>query len=131
MFGGADYAAELGVAMEWEPLFHARANLVEAASLIPDVNLLDVPWLDVGDQAGLRAECERVKALGFKGKACIHPAQVAIVNEVFSPSASQIAWARRVVEAGEAAGGNAILLDGKLLDTPVYLRAFQLLKSVE
>lgn len=131
LFGGADYSAELGISMNWEGLFHARANLVEAATLVAGVNLLDVPWLDVNDADGLNAECARVKAIGFRGKACIHPSQVAVVNAAFSPDAGEIAWARRVIAAGQEQKGNAILLDGKLLDAPVYLRAERILSQIE
>lgn len=131
LFGGADYSAELGVAMEWEPLFHARSTL--AATLAPNsfVTLMDVPFLDVGDAEGLRAEAMRAKALGFRGKACVHPAQVAVVNEVFAPSAAEMDWARRVMAAGDEAAGGPVLLDGKLLDTPVYLRARRMLGQAD
>jgi (S)-citramalyl-CoA lyase len=128
LFGGADFSASIGTSMDWEPLFYARSKMVAKAKLNHG-GLLDVPFLDTKDDAGLRAECERVKALGFLGKACIHPTQVAIVNEVFSPSASDIVWARRVIDAGEASEGNATLLDGKLLDAPVFLRAMRILSQ--
>jgi citrate lyase beta subunit len=126
LFGGADFSAGIGTSMDWEPLFYARSKLVVAAK-VTSGGLMDVPFLDTKDEAGLRAECERVKALGFLGKACIHPNQVAIVNEVFSPSEAEIAWARRVAAAGTEQRGAAILLDGKLLDAPVYLRAQRIL----
>lgn len=126
LFGGADFSAGIGTSMDWEPLFYARSKLVVAAK-VTSGGLMDVPFLDTKDEAGLRAECERVKALGFLGKACIHPNQVAIVNEVFSPSEVEIAWARRVAAAGTEQRGAAILLDGKLLDAPVYLRALRIL----
>jgi citrate lyase beta subunit len=71
----------------------------------------------------------RVKALGFDGKACIHPSQVAIVNEVFSPSEAELDWAKRVIEAGLSQDNRAVLLDGKLLDIPVYLRAERILSK--
>jgi (S)-citramalyl-CoA lyase len=130
LFGGADFSASIGTSMDWEPLFYARSKLV-VASKVTSGGLLDVPFLDTKDEAGLRAECERVKALGFLGKACIHPSQVAIVNEVFSPSIAEIDWARKVVEAGNKQMGAAILLDGKLLDAPVYLRAERILTQAE
>jgi citrate lyase beta subunit len=128
LFGGADYSAAIGTGMDWEALFYARSRLVSEAKIVMG-GLLDVPFLDVQDEAGLRAECERVKALGFLGKACIHPSQVATVNAVFSPSEAEIAWARRVMEANAAHQGSALLLDGKLLDTPVFLRAERILSQ--
>ena len=128
LFGGADFSANIGTNMDWEPLFYARAKLV-VASKASTGGLLDVPFLDTNDEVGLRHECERVKAMGFLGKACIHPSQVAIVNEVFSPSQSDVIWAKRVVQAGMDQKGGAILLDGKLLDAPVYLRAQRILQQ--
>lgn len=128
LFGGADFSAEIGTTMDWEPLLYARSKLVSAAKHVCG-GLLDVPFLDTTDEAGLRAESERVKALGFLGKACIHPNQVAIVNAVFSPSEAEVTWARRVDQAEAAQQGGVVLLDGKLLDAPVYLRAQRILRQ--
>lgn len=126
LFGGADFSASIGTSMDWEALFYARSKLATKAKVVHG-GLLDVPFLDTKDDAGLRAECARVKALGFLGKACIHPNQVAIVNEVFSPSSDDIAWAKRVVGAQSAHQGGVVLLDGKLLDAPIYFRAERIL----
>lgn len=126
LFGGADFSAEIGTSMDWEPLFYARSTLATQSRIAP-LTLLDVPYLDVTNPDGLRVECERVKALGFNGKACIHPNQIAIVNEVFSPSEADVAWAKRVSVAQADSQGGAVLLDGKLLDAPVYLRAQRIL----
>lgn len=128
LFGGADYSLAIGTGMDWEALFHARSTLATEAR-VTNGTLMDVPYLNVKDEEGLRAECLRVKALGFDGKACIHPSQVAIVNEVFSPSAAELDWAKRVIEAGKSQDSRAILLDGKLLDIPVYLRAERILSK--
>jgi citrate lyase beta subunit len=126
LFGGADFSAEIGTTMKWEPLFYARSKIASEAR-IAQVTLLDVPYLDVTNSDGLRAECERISALGFNGKACIHPNQIAHVNEVFSPSPSLIDWAKRVGVAQKECQGGVVLLDGKLLDAPVYLRAQRIL----
>ena len=128
LFGGADYSLAIGTGMEWEALFHARATLATEAR-VTNGALMDVPYLNVKDEEGLRAECMRVKALGFDGKACIHPSQVAIVNEVFSPSEVELEWAKRVSEAFKSQDGRAVLLDGKMLDIPVYLRAERILSK--
>jgi citrate lyase beta subunit len=126
LFGGADFSAQIGTSMAWEPLFYARTKLSSEARIAP-LTLLDVPFLDVTDDRGLREECLRVAGLGFNGKACIHPNQIATVNEVFSPDAAAIEWARRVGTAQADSNGGAVLLDGKLLDAPVYLRAQRIL----
>jgi citrate lyase beta subunit len=128
LFGGADYSLAIGTGMDWEALFHARSTLATEAR-VTNGGLMDVPYLNVKDEEGLRAECVRVKALGFDGKACIHPSQVAIVNEVFSPSEAELDWAKRVIEAGLSQDNRAVLLDGKLLDIPVYLRAERILSK--
>jgi citrate lyase beta subunit len=126
LFGGADYSADLGVAMDWEPLFLARSTLA-AACANAGAQLLDVPHIDVKDDAGLDVGTRRVKALGFTGRACIHPSQVSTVNQVFSPTDAEIAQARRVLEAFAAAGGAAALLDGKLIEAPVIRSAERVL----
>lgn len=126
LFGGADYSADLGVTLDWEPLFLARSTLA-AACAHAGVELLDVPHIDVKDEAGLEAGTRRVKALGFSGRACIHPSQVATVNQVFSPTEAEITQARRVLEAFEVAGGAAALLDGKLIEAPVIRSAQRVL----
>lgn len=131
LFGGADLAADLGIASSappadwqslWEPLLWARSALVAAAARA-GVPLLDVPHLDVRDEAGLRASTRRARALGFHGRACIHPAQIAPVHEALAPAADDVAQAERVLAAFEAAGGGAALLDGRLVEAPVVRAA--------
>lgn len=126
LFGAFDYAADVGCAMEWEPLLFARSQ-VAAACARSRVELLDAPAADIRDRAGLVESSRRAKALGFTGRACIHPDQVGPVNEVFTPSPSEVDAARRVLQAFEAAGGGAVQLDGKLLDLPVALAARRVL----
>lgn len=123
LFGGADYSAEIGSDMEWDALAFARGLLV-AACARGGVELLDVPYLDIKDPEGLVATTARVKAMGFTGRSCIHPDQVAPVNTVFTSSPAAVAHAQRVMEAFEAAEGGAVQLDGKLIDLPV-IRAAQ------
>jgi len=127
LFGGADYAADLGCAMEWEPLFHARGVLA-AACARAGVELLDVPHLDIRDDADLIASTRRIKAMGFTGRACIHPAQIGPVHAVFTPTEAEIARARRVLVAFEASGGGAALLDGKLIEKPIIRAAMRTLE---
>jgi citrate lyase subunit beta/citryl-CoA lyase/(S)-citramalyl-CoA lyase len=130
LFGGADFAADLGVAVEWEPLFLGRATVVAAAARA-GVDALDVPYLDVEDDAGCEAEARRSRGLGFTGKACIHPRQLAPVKAAFTPSAAELARARRILEAFDAAGGAAALLDGKLIEAPVVRAATRVLAAEE
>lgn len=123
MFGGADYSASIGSDMGWDALYHARSTIVSAAS-ISGAAPIDVPYLDVKNEKGLRAETTRARAMGFAGRACIHPAQVAPINEIFTPSADDISKAEKITAAYEQAAGGVALLDGKLIENPV-LRAAQ------
>ena len=107
-----------------------RAELVLASALHDLRAPFDAVFPDIYDARALENDAERARSLGFGGKACIHPEQVAVVNRVFSPSETELEHARRVVaayEAGVAAGRGATALDGMLIDLPVVLRARTLL----
>ena len=72
--------------------------------------------------------------LGFRGKACIHPAQVGVINGVFQPEADSVEWAQRVVEAAEAGereGRGAVALDGEMIDAPIVERARRILTEAK
>ena len=73
---------------------------------------IDGPHAVLGDEAGLRASAERSRAFGYDGKWCIHPAQIAICNEVYAPTPEQVERARRIV----ATDGAATRLDGEMID---------------
>ena len=77
----------------------------------------------IDDPELLRRDCQRSRQLGFSGKACIHPKQVDIVNDCFSPTADEITWAERIVAAFLQAQGSAVLVDGRMVDRPVLLKA--------
>jgi citrate lyase beta subunit len=127
LFGGADYSADVGCTMDWDSLAHARGTLAAAAAaagaMAGGIQLLDVPYLDVNDTEGLIASTARTMAMGFTGRACIHPSQVAAVNSVYTPSAAQIEQAQAVIAALAAADGKAALFNGKLVEKPVILAA--------
>lgn len=118
LFGGADMAAELRVKTTWSALLHARSRLVHAAASA-NIDLLDVPYLDLDDETGLIAEVEACVDLGFTGKAAIHPKQIPVINKVFSPSAEEADYARRVIQAFDAGDGGLVVVDGKLIEKPV------------
>ncbi|KAA5803973.1 CoA ester lyase [Alkalicaulis satelles] len=130
LFGGADFAADLGISLDWEPLLHARGTLV-SASAAAGVALMDVPFLDVADEAGLIETTRRARALGFTGRSCIHPAQVAGVIAAFTPSTEELEHARAVLEAFEAAEGGAALFKGKLIELPVIRAARRTLAAAQ
>lgn len=126
-FGSIDYQVDLNLDGEGEPLLHARSQLVLAsrvAGLPPPVDGVSVA---IDDVAAIEADALRARRLGFGGKLCIHPKQVAVVNGCFSPTAAELDWARRVVAAIEASGGAAVAVDGKMVDKPVLMRAQRIL----
>lgn len=126
VFGGADLSAALGSDMNWEALYFARAALVAAAACA-GCQSLDVPYLNVRDLDGLIAETRRVMALGFTGRSCIHPDQVAPINTVFTPSTDEIEKARATINAYEANQGRVLLLEGRLVEKPVLAAARRVL----
>ena len=78
--------------------------------------------------AALRAEAVRACRLGYSGKVAIHPAQIPVIHEVFTPSREELARARRILEADRAAGGDAVALDGRMVDRPVVEAARRILQ---
>jgi len=118
MFGGGDLAAELGIELSWEPLAVARGQFVLACAGA-GVGAIDVPFIGLDDADGLEQETLRARALGFTGKAAIHPSQVSTIMRIFRPSASDVAEARRAIEAFRAAGGRAVKHEGRMLEAPV------------
>ena len=121
MFGSLDFEADLGSTDD--DLLYARSRLALASRVAGIEPPVDGVTQAVGDRDLLRRDCLRARRLGFGGKLCIHPSQVDIVNESFAPSAEELDWARRVVDAFATTGGNAALLDGKMIDRPVLLKA--------
>lgn len=130
LFGGADYSVDIGSDMEWDALAYARGRLV-AACARAGVQLLDVPYLDVRDPEGLVAATRRVKAMGFTGRACIHPDQVGGVHEALTPTSAQVEHAQKVIETFEAAEGGPALLNGKLIDLPILRAAERVLDTAK
>ena len=84
-FGGVDMSAELRCENKWEPLLYARSRIVHAAASA-GIDAIDVPYLDLEDLEGMRKEAILAKELGFSGKGSIHPKQIPILNDVFTPS---------------------------------------------
>jgi citrate lyase beta subunit len=118
LFGGVDLAADLRCAYGWEPLLYARSRVVHAAASA-GIDAIDVPWLDLADMDGMREEASRAADLGYTGKGAIHPRQIAALNAIFTPTAEQIAYARRIVAAFAEADSGLVVVDGKLIEKPV------------
>ncbi|WP_336812999.1 HpcH/HpaI aldolase/citrate lyase family protein [Bosea sp. MMO-172] len=133
-FAAEDLSTDLGIAPRSPagryraPMLLARATVLLAAAAA-GVPAIDTPYPVPGDLDGLRRESTDALADGFSGKLCIHPGQVGIVNEAFSPSPAEIDWARKIVAAFDAAAGSGVIsLDGKMVDRPHLVRAHQLLR---
>ena len=118
IFGAIDMAADLRTTIDWENLLFARSRVVHAAAGA-GVDLIDVPWLDLEDMDGLREEARRCSSLGFTGKAAIHPKQIPVLNETFSPAEEEVARARQIIAAFEAGAGGLVVHEGKLIEKPV------------
>jgi citrate lyase subunit beta/citryl-CoA lyase len=125
--GGEDYTYDIGVQRDagGVALQHIRGVVVQVAAAY-GLTPIDTPYAGYKDEAGLVAETHLAKAIGLKGKYAIHPAQVDVINRIFTPSKDEIEQARRVIEAYEGAlarGLGAISVDGRMVDAPVAERA--------
>ena len=118
LFGAVDMAADLRAAQSWEAMLYARSAVVHAAAR-NGLDLLDVPWLNLADADGLAAEARAAAALGFTGKAAIHPDQIPAINDVFSPSPEAVERARRIVAAFRENTTGLLVVDGELIERPV------------
>jgi citrate lyase subunit beta/citryl-CoA lyase len=128
-WGAEDLAAALGATGnkgpdgEWLFTFRMARSLTLLAAHAAGVLAIDTLHADFRDEEGLRADSRRARSEGFSGRLAIHPAQVAPINESFTPSEEEIAFARRVVAAFEAnPGAGTVGLDGRMLDVP-HLKA--------
>lgn len=128
IFGGADFAADIGATMDWEPMYSARAQLVQAAAQA-GIAAIDVPYLHLKDPDDSKVldETRRVKAMGYTCKLSIHPKHIKPIMDTLSPSPEEMEKAKAVVSAYEAAKGNACELNGKMIDVPVYRSAKRVL----
>ena len=109
-------------------LLYARQRCVHAAASA-EVDLIDVPYLDLDDMEGLAQEAERCRAIGMTGKGAIHPKQLPIIERAFTPSEREVAQARRIVEAFEAAGTGLVVVDQKLIEKPVLRSMYRILAT--
>jgi citrate lyase beta subunit len=135
IFGAEDYAASVGATRtkEGTEVLYARSAVV-AACAANDLQAIDMVYIDFKDTEGLRAEAEAGAGLGFSGKQIIHPNQVQVTQEAFTPSDEAIAYAKRVVESFEASqkeGKGAYALDGKMIDMPLLKNARKVLERAK
>ena len=131
IFGGEDFAASIGAVRTKTAteLLYARQAVVTACAA-NDLQAIDIVFIDFKDPEGLRIEAEEGAGFGFSGKQIIHPNQVPVVQEAFTPSASAIEYAQRIVESFESSqkdGKGAYALDGKMIDMPLLKNAQKVL----
>jgi citrate lyase beta subunit len=136
LLGAVDLGTELGLEPRPDGLeiLYARSQVVvdsAAAGIRPP---FDIVHLDVRDERGLEEECRLARSIGFRGKACIHPAQLEVVHRVFAPTEEELEWAQRVVDAYEretGEGRGVFALNGAMVDLPVVERARRILAEAE
>ena len=133
-WGGEDLAADIGAgankddAGQWTQPFQLARNLCLFGAVSAGVPPIDTVYTDFRDLDGLHLEATAAAQDGFTGKLAIHPAQVAVINEVFTPSPQAIAQAQRIVDAFKAAGNAGVVgLDGKMIDRPHLVAARRIL----
>lgn len=159
VFGPGDYAASVGArtthiggsnpdyavltdadamtgerALHWGDQWHYAISRMVAACRAEGLRPIDGPFDDIDDPEGFRAAARRAAALGCEGKWAIHPSQIALANEAFTPSEAEVARARRILEAMEQAareGKGAVALDGRLVDAASIRMAERLIAKVE
>ena len=129
-FGAVDLVAETGSDLSWDALLYTRSQVVLAAAEA-GVECMDTVYIDIGNEAGLKIESKKARAIGFTGKAAIHPSQIATINDAFSPTKDEIAFAKKVVDATTDGFSGAVQVDGKMIDEPVIIAARRTLARAE
>lgn len=131
LLGAEDLASELEIdrSNQGSEISFARSRVIFAATacqIIP----IDTPNTSIDDEQALREDCQIAKSLGMKAKTAIHPSQLEIINEIFSPSQKEIAWAKGVLKEGESnIGKGAFSYQGKMIDKPLITKAKNILEK--
>jgi citrate lyase subunit beta/citryl-CoA lyase len=131
VFGAEDLAANLGATRteEGTEVLHARQQVVLAASAA-GVDAIDTVHTDFGDEDGLRRQTGTAREFGYDGKMAIHPTQVSIINDAFTPEPARIEWAEKVITARDEAaaeGKGVFTVDGEMIDAPLIAQAKRVL----
>jgi citrate lyase subunit beta / citryl-CoA lyase len=131
LFGAEDLTAQIGIprTIDGDELVFARSQVVLAATSV-GADPIDAVFIDINAVDDLRRDALRARALGFRGKMAIHPSQIPVIHDVFSPSPAERAQAQRIVDAfdlAQAEGVGVIRLDDRMIDMPVVIRAKRLL----
>jgi citrate lyase subunit beta/citryl-CoA lyase len=127
-FGGGDYTRDLG--MEWtlkeDELLPVRSEMVLASRFGKLEPPVDTVFIHIKEHDAFRSSCSNILGLGFQGKICIHPDQVPVTNETFTPDPEEVKWSQRVIDEfakAEKAGIASIQIDGYFVDYPIVEKA--------
>jgi citrate lyase subunit beta/citryl-CoA lyase len=133
--GGEDFALDCNMQPTGEALFYPKQHMIIAAN---SAGIIPLGFIDsvagFGDWDNFRKMVRRSRDFGFMGAGCIHPGQVKIVNEEYTPTAEEVDYARKLIQMDKeaaAAGRGSFSLDGKMIDIPVVVRAEKLLKRFD
>jgi citrate lyase subunit beta/citryl-CoA lyase len=133
--GGEDFALDLNAQPDDDVLLHPKQRMIIAARAAGVMPLGFIGTVaDFSDWEKFRLMVRRARRFGFDGAGCIHPGQVKIVNEEYTPSAEEVAYAQKVIQMdkeAQAAGRGSFQIDGKMIDIPVVVRAERLIRRYE
>ena len=133
--GGEDFALDMEAQPDGDVLLHPKQRMIIAARAAGVMPLGFIGTVaDFSDWDAFRAMVRRARRFGFDGAGCIHPGQVKIVNEEYTPSEGEVAYARKVItmdQEARAAGRGSFQIEGKMIDIPVVVRAERLLRRYE
>lgn len=122
MFGGADFAGDLGVGIERLPLEYARYRVIHAAARY-GLASVEMPWIYISDHEGYEDDLAYCFGLGFDARAAIHPSQIGPIHRHLQPTPDEVSKAREIIKAFEEAGGGVFAMNGRLVEKPVVMGA--------
>ncbi|MDA3932705.1 MAG: CoA ester lyase [Tenericutes bacterium] len=132
LLGAEDLTNELEVERTTvgNEIMYARSKVIFACAA-NQIIAIDTPFTDISDEEGLEYDCSNAKALGMKAKTAIHPSQLDIINQVFSPTKKMIKWAQSVVKTYEKTGKGVFQYENKMIDKPVIEKAKKIIEKAK
>lgn len=129
MFGAIDFKLDMGIGGDRDELLFFRSQFVLSSRISGLLPPVDGVTEALEDYEKIEDDTRYARRIGFGGKLCIHPSQIATVNRVFAPERCEIDWANKILAASEAARGGAVALDGKLIDRPLIVSAQRIIEE--
>ena len=133
LLGAEDLCNDLEInrTNQGEEILFARSRVIYACTS-NNIISIDTPNTSVDNEEDLRTDCLNARNLGMKAKTAIHPSQIEVINDIFSPSTKDIDWAKKVFKVLDQNKGNgAFSLDGKMIDKPIILKAEKIILKAE